>query len=190
MDNEKKDEMVEDLEAEEAAQASGENEDVNLSDEEKMKEDAQEAAEETEKADEKYEQLNDQFIRLQADYANYKRRSEQEKLSYIDLGLEKLAQGILPVIDNFERALEMSDQKESNFYEGVSLIEKQLIEVLNKFDIHEIKAIDEEFDPNYHHAVLTETVPDVSSGIVIEVLQKGYVHNDKVIRPAMVKVSE
>ncbi len=186
MDNEKRDEVVEEVELDGSAQASGTEEDAGPT----VEEVTEETSDEVSEAAEKYEQLNDQFIRLQADYANYKRRSEQDKLTYIDLGLEKLAQAILPVIDNFERALEMSDQKETSFYEGVSLIERQLIEVLNNFDIQEIQAINEPFDPNYHHAVLTETVPDVESGVVIEVLQKGYVHNDKVIRPAMVKVSE
>lgn len=139
---------------------------------------------------EKYDRLNDQFIRLQADYANFKRRTENERSEYLSLGVEKLALDILPVLDNFDRALEMEEDKESSFYKGIELIRKQMYEIFEKQSIVEIDALDQAFDPNFHHAVLTEEIEGVEEGKVVDVLQKGYMHKDKVIRPSMVKVSQ
>lgn len=144
----------------------------------------------TEKLQKEYDDLLDKFTRLQADFANFKRRSTEEKTNYLNLGLERLALDILPVLDNFERALEMVDDRESPFFEGMEMLEKQFIEILTKNKVIEIQAEGQVFDPNFHHAVMTEAVEGVESGLVTSVLQKGYVHGEKVIRPAMVKVSE
>ncbi|MDO5037058.1 MAG: nucleotide exchange factor GrpE [Tissierellia bacterium] len=140
--------------------------------------------------DKELEKVKDQFLRLQADYSNYKRRTENERQEYYKLGVEKLALGLLEVLDNFDRALETGEDKEDAFYEGMSLISKQLYGILEKNNIVEIEAINQDFDPNHHHAVLVEEVEGVEEGKVVEVLQKGYLYGDKVIRPAMVKVSQ
>jgi len=140
-------------------------------------------------SDDELNLMKDKFIRLQADFSNYKRRTENEKKDYIDLGVEKVVLGLLPIIDNFERALSMSDEKNS-FTEGIDMIYGQLIELLEKNDVKEIEALDSKFDPNTHHAVLVEPKEGTKEGIVIEVLQKGYKLGEKVLRPAMVKVSQ
>lgn len=139
--------------------------------------------------DEKYEALMDKFMRLQADFANYKRRTETQKTEFVELGVKKVVNDLLPVIDNFERALDSIGEKDST-YDGILMIKNQLTDVLKKEGIVEMKALGEEFDPTYHHAVLTEDSDEYDSGYVIEVLQKGYLINDKTLRPAMVKVSQ
>ena len=139
--------------------------------------------------DEKYQDLMDKFMRLQADFSNYKRRTEAQKTEYVELGVKKVANDLLPVIDNFERALDSIENKDST-YDGILMIKNQLAGVLEKEGIVEMKALGEEFDPMFHHAVLTEDSDEYDSGYVIEVLQKGYLINEKTLRPAMVKVSQ
>lgn len=139
--------------------------------------------------DEKYQDLMDKFMRLQADFSNYKRRTETQKTEYVELGVKKVANDLLPVIDNFERALDSIENKDST-YDGILMIKNQLAGVLEKEGIVEMKALGEEFDPMYHHAVLTEDSDEYDTGYVIEVLQKGYLINEKTLRPAMVKVSQ
>ena len=144
---------------------------------------------EAEDQDDELEKMKDQFIRLQADFQNYKRRAEKDRINYMNMGLEKLAQDILPVVDNFERAIDSAENHDS-FYDGIVLIERSLVEVLNKFEIKEIDCLNKPFDPNFEHAVLLSEEEGVESGLVTEVLQKGYTIDGKVLRPAMVKVSK
>lgn len=136
------------------------------------------------------EDLNTQLLRLQADFVNYRNRMNKEKESSIAYGTEIIVSELLPVIDNFNRALEAEDAKENSFYQGIKMIQKQLMDVLENNDVVEIEAVEMAFDPNYHHAVVMEESDEHDSNIVIEVLQKGYLLKDKVIRPAMVKVSK
>lgn len=138
---------------------------------------------------EEIDDIKDKFIRLQADFANYKRRTELEKSNYISLGTEKVFKDLINVLDNFERALDTKSEHDK-FSEGIELIYNQLLEVFAKNNVVEIKALEETFDPNLHYAVFAEEKEGVDEGIVIEVLQKGYKINDKVLRPAMVKVSK
>lgn len=140
--------------------------------------------------DEELNALKDQFIRLQADFLNYRRRTEEEKKEYVFLGVQKIASELLPVVDNLERAMENYEDKECNFYQGIEMIRNQFIDLLKNNGIVEIDSINEKFDPNFHHAVLIEKLEGVEPGIVIDTLQKGYLIKDKVLRPAMVKVSE
>lgn len=134
-------------------------------------------------------QLRDQLIRLQADFTNYKRRSENERKEYLDLGIQKVVLDMLVVVDNFERALSQVNEKDS-FSEGVELIYSQLKDLLNKYEVKEINETNIKFDPNMHHAVLVEEREGVEDGIVIDILQKGYKMKEKILRPAMVKVSQ
>lgn len=136
------------------------------------------------------EELNQKYLRLAADFQNFKRRSEKEKEDIYAYANEKIVVELLDVIDNFERALEHSQDKEGSFAEGVNMIFKQFRGVLEKNGVEEIAAYGETFDPNYHHAVLTEETEKFESGKVTQVVQKGYMLNNKVIRPAMVKVAE
>lgn len=134
--------------------------------------------------------LNSQLLRLQADFVNYRNRMNKEKDNSIAYGTEIIVVELLPVIDNFNRALEAEESKEDSFYQGIKMIEKQLVDVLEKNSVVEIEALANEFDPNFHHAVVMEESDEYDSNIVIEVLQKGYLLKDKVIRPSMVKVSK
>lgn len=134
-------------------------------------------------------ELQNKLTRLQADFQNYKRRTENDKATSFNYGIESMVMDILPVLDNFQRALTTSEDKEDLFYKGVTMIEKQFIEALEKNSVKEIKALGREFDPNFHHAVST-IESEEEKGVIIEVLQKGYLINEKVIRPAMVIVSQ
>lgn len=152
---------------------------------------AEEQAKETadREATQEEEELNTRYLRLAADFQNYKRRVEKEKGDIYAYANEKIVVELLDVIDNFERALEHSNESES-FAEGMNMIFKQFKGVLEKSGVEEINALGEDFDPNFHHAVLTENSAEYESGKITQVLQKGYLLNKKVIRPAMVKVAE
>lgn len=138
------------------------------------------------------EELKNQLIRLQADFSNYKKRMEKEREGYIDLGVKKLALDILPVIDNLERALKSIEEyaNDDEIFKGINLIDDQLLEVLAKNNITEIKANGEKFDPNLHHAVAMVDSEDLESDMIVDVLQKGYQINESVLRPSMVRVSK
>lgn len=138
------------------------------------------------------EELKNQLIRLQADFSNYKKRMEKEREGYIDLGVKKLALDILPVIDNLERALKSIEEyaNDDEIFKGINLIDDQLLEVLSKNNITEIKANGEKFDPNLHHAVAMVDSEDLESDMIVDVLQKGYQINESVLRPSMVRVSK
>ena len=127
------------------------------------------------------------YLRLMADFQNYKKRVEKEKKDLYSYANEKLATDLLEVVDNFERALSHEDAGDG-FKEGMEMIFKQLNGVLEKHGLAEIPALGEEFDPNFHNAVMTEETDEYESGKVSGVLQKGYTLNGKVIRPSMVKV--
>lgn len=184
MVNEKKDHLDEDIKEDENLKLDEEI----IEDEGKEEEDQQKN--ETQATGDIENELRDNLIRLQADFQNYKRRSEREKQGSIDYGIEKIVCQLLPVIDNFERALDAKEDKTDALYEGVEMIYKQMIEVLKNNNIEEINSIDEKFDPNFHHAIGVERVEGKDSDMVIDILQKGYVLKEKVIRPAMVRVSE
>ena len=146
-----------------------------------------EKAEKNEK-DPEEEALNTKYLRLMADFQNYKRRTEKEKSDIYAFANEKIVSELLNVIDNFERALDAGNEGDS-FVEGMNLIFKQLQGVLEKAGVVEIEALGREFDPNFHHAVMTEDSEEYESGKSTAVLQKGYLLNNKVIRPSMVKVA-
>ncbi|MCI8610122.1 MAG: nucleotide exchange factor GrpE [Firmicutes bacterium] len=134
------------------------------------------------------EALNVKYLRLMADFQNFKRRTEKEKSDIYAYANEKIVGELLDVIDNFERALTHGAAGDS-FAEGMNMIFKQLQGVLEKANVLEIKAQGEDFDPNFHNAVMTEDSAEYESGKVTAVLQKGYTLNGKVIRPSMVKVA-
>ena len=128
------------------------------------------------------------YMRLMADFQNFKRRTEKEKSDIYAFANEKIVSELLNVIDNFERAL-LHGAAGDSFAEGMNMIFKQLQGVLEKAGVKEIEALGLDFDPNFHNAVMTEDSTEYESGKVTEVLQKGYTLNSKVIRPSMVKVA-
>jgi len=138
--------------------------------------------------------LKETLLRNQAELQNYKRRQQEELDRILKYKNEDILKEFLPVIDNFERAIKMDDNdlsdEVSKFLAGFKIIYSNTLNMLNKFEVKEINAEGCEFDPAYHHAVLTEHNENKPSGVVLEVLQKGYVYKDRVIRAAMVKVNE
>lgn len=138
--------------------------------------------------------LKEALLRNQADLQNYKRRKDEESESFKKYKNEDLIKELLPIIDNFERAIKMDDNdladEVSKFLSGFKLIYTNTLNILAKYDVKELNAEGIEFDPTYHHAVLTDHDETKPSGVVLEVLQKGYTYKDRVIRPAMVKVNE
>lgn len=135
-------------------------------------------------------EINEKYLRLAADFQNYKRRVENDKKEIFSYANETLVTELLNVLDNFERAIGSDKSNENTLIEGVQMIHKQLLEILSKYNLEEIKTENCEFDPNFHHAVMKESVDYTVSNMIIEVFQKGYTLNGKVIRPSMVKVSE
>lgn len=136
--------------------------------------------------------LKDKNMRIAAEMVNTLRRKDEETNRLLKYSNESLITELLPVIDNFERALNVdatSNDVES-YQKGMTMIYNSLKNILEKFEVKEIEAIDKEFDPSYHQAVMQEEKEGTKENIVIEVLQKGYTYKDKVIRPAMVKVSK
>ncbi|AGB41810.1 molecular chaperone GrpE (heat shock protein) [Halobacteroides halobius DSM 5150] len=141
---------------------------------------------------EEKEKYMNRLQRLKADFSNYKKRITKEKERISTQATKDFVIDLLPIIDNFERALGMSqDSKEvADVLEGVEMIYRQLTNLLKKKDVKEVPTVGEEFDPNIHEAVMNETTDEYESGIVTEELQKGYKLDDLVVRPAMVKVAE
>ncbi len=142
----------------------------------------------------KVSELEDKLIRTQAEMVNYRRRKDEETSRLLEYSNEDIAKDLLPILDNFERAINMDDDnledEVSKFLEGFKIIHKGLKETLQKYDVIEINPINEEFDPNYHNAVMTDNKEDIYDNIVTEVFQKGYMLKSRVIRPAMVKVNQ
>ena len=138
--------------------------------------------------------LKDKNMRVTAEMINTIRRKEEETSRLLKYSNESLILEILPIIDNFERAIKMDDDdlsdEVSKFLEGFKIIYTNTINILDKFQVKAIDADGVEFDPTYHHAVLTDHDESKPEGVVLEVLQKGYMYKDRVIRPAMVKVNE
>ena len=142
-----------------------------------------------EKLQQEIEEMKALAQRTQADFMNYKKRVEKEKSELTVFANEKIVTEMLTIVDNFERALQSEkENSETAFYKGVELILKQLMDTLYKFGLEEIDALNQDFDPNFHHAVIQEEADEPDK--VIDVLQKGYKLKDKVIRPSMVKVSK
>ncbi|MBI9015437.1 MAG: nucleotide exchange factor GrpE [Clostridiales bacterium] len=135
-------------------------------------------------------EINDKFIRLQAEFLNFKKRTEKEKSNLYKFANEKLFVDLLPLMDNMERALASTENGSDGIIDGLKMIKKSLDELFIKNDVHPIEAIGQEFDPELHHAVMSDESDDHEAEHVIEEFQKGYKLNDKVIRHSMVKVSK
>ena len=147
-----------------------------------------EITEEIKKRDEEIEALNNRLLRLQADHLNFKTRTEKEKISTYGDAVSGVICDLLPVIDNLERAITADNSENGNFKEGVEMVYNQLMVILNKKGLKEIDALHKPFDHNLHYGVAFEECEEYDDGIIIDVLQKGYVVNDKLIRPSMVRI--
>lgn len=157
-----------------------------------LEEQIEDLEEELERSEEEKEEYINKLQRQRADFSNYKKRVKKEKDRLKENATKELVSDLLPILDNFERALASSaeDENLADFMEGMEMISRQLVKVLQQEGLEEISTIGEEFDPNLHEAVAKESSDEYESGVVIEELQKGYSFNGQVLRAAMVKVAE
>ena len=194
--NEKPEEASAEAETEEAAEAEAEAENENA--EESTEAQNAEAAKE-EASPEEVE--SERYMRLMAEFQNFKRRAAKEKSDIHAFANERIVNDLLPVLGNFERALggetegagaeapEMSEEV-ANYAKGMELIFTQLKTALEKAGLKEIEALGADFDPTYHNAVMTDSTDEYEDGKISKVMQKGYTLNDRVIRPSMVAVNK
>ena len=134
----------------------------------------------------------DKYLRLAAEFENYKRRSQRDQSDSIKFGNEKLIKDLLPTLDNLERAIQSAEEQQSTgaLLEGIILTHKQFLETLSKLGLHQISSLGEEFDPAKHQAVAQVESDTVPLNNVIEEYQKGYFLHERIIRPAMVTVAK
>ncbi len=166
-------------------------EDANAADSEETKtEEIKSDKEENDAAKQELENLNNKLLRLQADYLNFKNRTEKEKLSMYSNAVADVIQDLLPVVDNLERALQTDSTVDNNFKDGVQMVYDQLIGILDKRGLKEIEALHKPFDPNLHFGVAFDSTSEEADDTVIEVFQKGFTVSNKVIRPSMVKIAK
>lgn len=152
----------------------------------------EETVDEAEELRKQLEAEQNKYLRLLADYDNFKRRTQIDKELANKFRSQSLLSDILPVLDNFERALSLQTNSEesASLLKGVEMVQKSLIEAVSREGLEEIKAVGEPFDPNFHQAVMQEKDDSAEPGIVLQELQKGYILKGRVLRPAMVKVNE
>lgn len=149
---------------------------------------------EVEKLKEENASLNDKVLRISAEMQNMRRRYDEQISQICKYDGIEVIKGLLPIIDNFERAINLDDDnledELSKFLSGFKLIYADLVKLLTEKNVKVIDCLNKEFDPNSMEAVLTESNSELADNIVVDILQKGYIYNDKVIRPAMVKVNK
>lgn len=149
---------------------------------------------EIERLKEDNKKLAEEVLIAKADLINYRKRKDEELNRMLKFCNEDLIKQILPILDNFERAIKLDDDnledEVSKFLEGFKMIYCNMQNVMENFEVKVIDGANKPFDPIYHNAIMVEKREGVEPGMVLEVLQKGYIYKDKVIRPAMVKVSE
>ena len=163
-------------------------------DKKSKKEEKNKYKEEIAKLKEQNKKLEQDVLVAKADLVNYRKRKDEEVVRMLKFCNEDLIKQMLPVLDNFERAIKLDDNnledEVSKFLEGFKMIYCNMQNIMGNFEVKPIDGANKPFDPVYHNAIMMEKVEGVEPGMVVEVLQKGYIYKDKVIRPAMVKVSE
>lgn len=142
------------------------------------------------KKDEKIEELNDRLMRNLAEFENFRNRSEKEKSTMFEIGAKSVIEKILPVVDNLERGFDglSEEEKETPFAKGIEAVYKQLMTSFEEMGVTPIEAVGQEFDPNFHNAVMHDEDDSEAANQVIEEFQKGYMYKDTVVRHSMVKV--
>ncbi len=143
------------------------------------------------KKDEKIEELTDMVKRQMAEFDNYRKRTEKEKASMYEIGAREVIEKILPIVDNFERGLAAvpKEEKETPFVDGMNKIYRQLLSVFEGMGVKAIESVGQEFNPDYHNAVMHVEDEEAGENVVVEEFQKGYTYKDTVIRHSMVKVA-
>ena len=147
--------------------------------------------EKKDKKDEKIEELTDRVTRQMAEFDNFRKRSEKEKSQMYEIGAKDIIEKILPVVDNFERGLGSVPEEEKNapFVEGMEKIYKQLMTTLESVGVKPIEAVGQEFNPDFHNAVMHVEDDELGENIIAEEFQKGYMYRESVVRHSMVKVA-
>lgn len=142
------------------------------------------------KRDEQIEELNDRLKRQMAEFENFRKRTEKEKSQMFDMGARTIVEKILPVVDNFERGLAAvpEEQKEDAFVSGMDKVYKQLMTELEAIGVTPIECVGQEFNPDYHNAVMQVENEELEAGTVAQELLKGYMYKDTVVRHSMVSV--
>jgi len=135
-------------------------------------------------------EIRDRMLRDRAELENYKRRTNDERIKDRKYAQQFILGRLIDMQDNLERALKMDAKSIDKFKEGIILIEQQMVQILETENVTEIESLNKEFDPNFHQAVFTENNADLDDDIVLEVLQKGYLYKDRILRPSMVKVNK
>ena len=193
-------------EAKKAAEAEAKEQEAKNSEETEAEAEEEVAAEETEepkkkklfekknkkdKKDEQIADLTDKLTRNMAEFDNYRKRTEKEKSAMYEIGAKDVVEKILPVVDNFERGLQSvpEDKKDDPFVDGMDKIYKQMMSTLEGIGVKPIEAVGQEFDPNFHNAVMHVEDEELGENVVAEEFQKGYMYRDSVVRHSMVKVA-
>lgn len=142
---------------------------------------------------EKIDELQDRCMRQMAEFENFRKRTDREKAQMFDTGVVNVVEKLLPVVDNFERGLAAAPASDENkaFADGMNMIYKQLVKMLDDLGVKPIEALGQDFDPNFHNAVMqVEATKEYTSGKVAQEMQKGYIYHDTVVRHSMVAVAE
>lgn len=186
-------ETSQETDSEEASQET-DSEEPEESEEGSEKEDGQEKGKlfkkKKDKKDEKIEELNDKVMRQMAEFENFRKRTEKEKTQMFEVGAKSIIEKILPVVDNFERGLAGVDENtEDPFAQGMQMVYKQLMTSLEEAGVTPIEAVGQEFNPDFHNAVMHVEDDNFGENEVVEELQKGYQYHDTVVRHSMVKVA-
>lgn len=138
--------------------------------------------------DAQLEKMREQLLRQQAEFDNFRKRTRREEETRIQQANIKILEALLPILDNFERAIAAPGDSVESLLSGVQMIQKQFIDSLSQFGLTQIEAQGQPFDPNLHEAVAVGAEDDAEDNTVLEVFQPGYLLNDRLVRPAMVKV--
>ncbi len=147
--------------------------------------------EEIERIKKERDDAADRLLRVQAEFENYKKRTQRERIAERTYKSQDLVNELLPALDNFERALAVEATEETkSILEGITMVYNQVKDALKSENVEVIETVGKEFDPNLHHAVMQVEDPEQASNMIVEELQKGYVLKERVIRPAMVKVNK
>ncbi|MED3563703.1 nucleotide exchange factor GrpE [Bacillus sp. MUM 116] len=140
----------------------------------------------------KLDEADNRYLRLQADFDNFRRRSRLDQEASEKYRAQKLVTDLLPALDNFERAMkvEVDNEQTKSLLQGMEMVYRGILDALKKEGLEPIEAVEKEFDPHMHQAVMQESNENYGSNIIIEEFQKGYLLKDRVIRPSMVKVNQ
>lgn len=185
-----KEDLTEDIDKKEEIEESEEDVEV-LDAEAESDEETNKSDSEVEKLKQEKDEVYNHLLRLQAEYDNFKRRTQKEKEAERKYKAQDIVTAILPVLDNFERALQVEKtEATAGIVDGITMVYRQLQDALKNNGVETIETEGQEFDPNLHHAVMQVEDEEIESNHIVEELQKGYLLKDRVIRPAMVKVNK